>query len=62
MLVPIPQFNPFEGLTNPLAPQDGRRFLDACWDRFTKERNEFLEGIDGDLIAQGVSGEAGGAL
>jgi hypothetical protein len=62
MLVPMPQFNPFEGLTNPLAPQDGRRFLNACWDRFTKDRNEFLEGIEGELIATDVSGEVGGAV
>ena len=62
MLVPMPQFNPFAGRTTPLAPQDSRRFLDACWDRFTKERNEFLEGIETELITKNVSGEVGGAF
>jgi hypothetical protein len=62
MLVPMPQFNPFEGLTNPLAHQDSRDFLDACWDRFTKERNEFLEGIEGELITRNMSSEVGSAL
>jgi hypothetical protein len=60
MLVPVPQFNPFDGMTNPLASShQGRQFMDACWDRFAKERNEFLEGIETALIYQD---EAGGAL
>jgi hypothetical protein len=63
MLVPVPQFNPFDGLTNSLAPpHQGRQFMDAFWDRFTKERNEFLEGIENALIDQNVSDEARGAL
>jgi hypothetical protein len=62
MLVPMPQFNPFAGLTNPLAPQQSPGFMDACWDRFAKERNGFLEGIEGALIAENASREAGSAL
>jgi hypothetical protein len=63
MLVPVPQFNPFEGMTNPLAPLHQRReFMDACWDRFANERNEFLEGIETALITQDISDGAVGAL
>jgi len=49
-------------MTSPLASQhQSRQFMDACWDRFAKERNEFLEGIETVLIPQDVSSEAGGA-
>ena len=46
MLVPMPQFNPFEKLSNPCWFFGDRRTLDDYWDRHAKERNDYLEGIE----------------
>jgi hypothetical protein len=46
MLVPMPQFNPFEKLTNPCWPAGDRATLDGYWDQHAKVRNDYLEGIE----------------
>jgi hypothetical protein len=51
MLVPIPPDNPFEKLGNPLSLSHDRKVLDSYWDRFARERNDYLEGIDAALIS-----------
>jgi hypothetical protein len=57
-LVPIPQYNPFEKLDHRLAHFGDRAVIDGYWDRFAKERNEYLEGTEAALISGGH--EAGG--
>jgi hypothetical protein len=63
MLVPIPQYNPFEKLDRALARFSDRAVLDGYWDKFAKERNGYLEGTEAALIS-GVhaSHEGSGAL
>jgi hypothetical protein len=51
MLVPVPQFNQFEKLENPLMASDGAALVRGHWDRFTAERNDYLEGIESALLA-----------
>jgi hypothetical protein len=60
MLVPVPQFNPFEKLDHALAQFNDRVVLDGHWDRLAKERNDYLEGIEAALVAETHrAGEAG---
>jgi len=46
MLVPMPQFNPFEKLSNPCWSAGDRKKLDGYWDQHAKIRNDYLEGIE----------------
>ncbi len=51
MLVPVPQFNPFEKLENPLTSSADRKVLDSYWDKLAKERNDYLDGTEAALIS-----------
>lgn len=55
MLVPVPQFDQFEKLQNSLMTQDTRKIIGAHWDRLTEERNDYLKGIDEELIIKSTS-------
>jgi len=50
--VPVPQFNPFENLDNPvMGVRDGSIGF-ALWHRLSNERKAYLEGVEGDLIGK----------
>jgi hypothetical protein len=60
MLVPVPQYNPFEKLDHRLAHFGDRAVIDGYWDRFAEERNGYLEGIEAELVAHILGSRRGG--
>jgi hypothetical protein len=50
-LMPTAQFDQFEHLDRPVLQQDRQDSLRDLWDRLSEERDQFLEGVREDLLA-----------
>jgi hypothetical protein len=51
-LMPVAQFNPFEGLENPVMALSRHDAARQLWDRLSDERNAYLENVREELIGR----------